>query len=115
MAISLKIKDMLGVSHADLQFNRGVNLISGGNNSGKTSKSITTVERQKMSSDTQNTSLYTIPQFCKKHPAFSVGGLRWQVFNAKTNGLDDSKAIVRVGRRVLIHETRYLKAIGAVD
>lgn len=41
MAISLKIKDMLGVSHADLQFNRGVNLIAGGNNSGKTSKSIT--------------------------------------------------------------------------
>lgn len=61
----------------------------------------------------QNPSLFTVNQFTTKHPAFTVGGLRWMIFNAKSNGLDDAKAIIRVGRRVLIHEDRFLQAIGA--
>ena len=39
--------------------------------------------------------------------AFSEGALRWQVFNAHRNGLADSGAIVRIGRKVLIDVQRY--------
>lgn len=35
-----------------------------------------------------------------QHPAITEGGLRWLIFRADQNGLD--QAIVRVGRRVLI-------------
>jgi len=51
--------------------------------------------------------LQTVPQFAKSHPAFPVGGLRWQIFNEDQNGLKSSGAIVRVGRKVLIDADRY--------
>jgi hypothetical protein len=44
--------------------------------------------------------LRTVPQFCREHPAFTPGGIRWLLFNREANGL--SRAVVRVGRRVLI-------------
>ncbi|MEP2759024.1 MAG: hypothetical protein ABJP66_08165 [Hyphomicrobiales bacterium] len=66
-------------------------------------------------------SLLTVAQFAKKHPAFSQGGLRWLIFNAKprassigqidANGLDI--AIVRVGRRVLIDEDLFFDWVGS--
>lgn len=57
---------------------------------------------------TQTAWLYlTVQQFSKKHPAFPVGTLRHQIFYAETNGLKNSGAIVRNGRRVLIREDRY--------
>jgi len=49
----------------------------------------------------------TIQQFVTRHPAFTVGGLRHQIFHEKTNGLKESGAIVRNGRRVLIRESKY--------
>jgi len=49
----------------------------------------------------------TIKQFCKLYPAFSVGGIRHNIFQADKNGLKESKAIVRNGRRVLIHAQRF--------
>ncbi len=55
--------------------------------------------------------LLTVNQFADKHPAFSVGGLRWQIFNSASNGLDASEAIVRLGKRVLIDEERYFQWI----
>ena len=51
--------------------------------------------------------LSTVQQFSEKHPAFSQGGLRWQIFNEHTNGLAESGAILRVGRKVLIDEARF--------
>lgn len=36
---------------------------------------------------------------------FAEGALRWAIFNAKQNGLDE--AIVRVGRRVLIDVPKF--------
>jgi len=51
--------------------------------------------------------LLTISQFSIKHGFISNGGLRYQIFNAKNNGLEMARAIVRVGRRVLIDEERY--------
>ena len=49
--------------------------------------------------------LHTVEQFCQKHPAFTPGGVRWMLFNREANGL--AKAIVRVGRRILIDEERF--------
>ena len=55
--------------------------------------------------------LRTVNQFFKTNPAFTTGGVRWAIFNEKTNGLAESGAIIRTpGKRgrVLIHEDRYL-------
>ena len=49
---------------------------------------------------TNNRELVTVLQFVKLYPAFTQGGLRWMIFNAKSNGLN--KAILKLGRRVLI-------------
>lgn len=51
--------------------------------------------------------LLTVKQFAEKHPAFPEGGIRWQIFNEATNGLAESEAIIRNGRKVLIDEDRY--------
>jgi hypothetical protein len=44
----------------------------------------------------------TVKQFCIEYPAFTEGGLRFQIFNEKINGLARSGAIVRMGRKILI-------------
>ena len=62
--------------------------------------------------------LYTVPHFAERHEAFCEGGLRWLIFNSEDrkdstgkeipgNGLAGSGAIVRIGRRVLIHEAKF--------
>lgn len=53
--------------------------------------------------------LMTVKQFCEKHPAFTQGGLRYLIFNAKLNGFD--LCLKRVGRRVLIDEEIFLELI----
>ena len=53
--------------------------------------------------------LLTVSQFSQKHPAFSVPSLRWLLFHRKTNGFD--KAVLNVGRRVLIDEERWFQVI----
>lgn len=65
--------------------------------------------------------LLTVKQFSDKHPAFSQGSLRFQIFNAsprKTslgeipgNGLDS--ALVRLGRKVMIDEARFFAWLDA--
>jgi hypothetical protein len=49
----------------------------------------------------------TVKQFSEKHPAFPEGGMRHRIFHADHNGLADSGAIIRNGRRVLINEERF--------
>ncbi len=44
------------------------------------------------------------PEF---HPWPSVNGLRFMLFHRKTNGL--AKAVVKVGKRVLINEEEFFK------
>lgn len=51
--------------------------------------------------------IYTVKQFVENNPAFTVGGLRWQIFNEKTNGLKESGAIIRLGRKVMIDTDRF--------
>ena len=50
----------------------------------------------------------SVQQFSKKHPAFTNGGLRSLIFNEHTNGLANSGAIVRIGRKVLLEESKFL-------
>jgi hypothetical protein len=67
-------------------------------------------------SNEQQTALYsylTVNQLCEKHKAFKVGGIRSQIFNAKENGLAKFGAIVRIGRKVLIDETKFFGWIEA--
>ena len=51
--------------------------------------------------------LLTVIQFSTKHSFVTPGGLRFQIFNAKENGLEKTGAIVRIGRRVLVNEEKY--------
>jgi hypothetical protein len=52
-------------------------------------------------------SYLTVNQFTTNHPAFTLGGLRAWIFNETTNGLKESGAIVRIGRKVLIDENKF--------
>ena len=62
--------------------------------------------------------LFTVRQFSDKHPAFPPAGLRHLIFLSEEresskgklpgNGLKESGAILRAGRKVLIDEARFL-------
>lgn len=49
----------------------------------------------------------TVNQFCEKYTAFKKGGVRALIFNEHENCLAESGAIVRVGRKVLIHVPKF--------
>ena len=49
--------------------------------------------------------LKTVRQLAEANPAFTESSLRWLIYRAPDNGLDD--AIVRVGRRVLFDMDRF--------
>ncbi|MEW8074145.1 MAG: hypothetical protein AB2826_27435 [Candidatus Thiodiazotropha sp.] len=57
----------------------------------------------------------TVKQFIKENPAFSEGGVRWEIFNEETNGLKESGAILRKGRRVFINVPRYFQWIDQIN
>jgi hypothetical protein len=64
-----------------------------------------------------STSLFTVRQFAARHPAFPESSLRWLIFQSKQretskgtipgNGLDT--ALVRIGKKLLIDETRFFE------
>ncbi|AEF99447.1 hypothetical protein [Methylomonas methanica] len=49
----------------------------------------------------------TVNQFSDKYPAFTKGGIRALIFNENSNGLAKAGAIVRIGRKVLIDESKF--------
>jgi hypothetical protein len=49
----------------------------------------------------------TVKQFTQINTAFTNGGIRSLIFNERQNGLAQSGAIVRIGRKVLIDEARF--------
>jgi len=53
--------------------------------------------------------LRTVNQLVAENPALTTGGLRWDIFNADSNGLHKSGAIIRKGRKILIDPEKYLK------
>ena len=50
----------------------------------------------------------TIKQLTTRFPAFSEGALRWIVFQANENGLTDSRALLRIGRKLVIDVDRFV-------
>ena len=57
----------------------------------------------------------TVKQFCDRHPVFKVGGIRHLIFNEKTNGLAESGAIVRIGRKITINEVAFFAYIEGLN
>lgn len=54
-----------------------------------------------------------VRQFSETQPGLTEAALRWDLFNRGTNGLADSGAIIRRGRRILIDPERYLDWLAA--
>jgi hypothetical protein len=54
-------------------------------------------------------SLLNVNQFTERHPAFTVGALRWMIFNAQSNDFQKSGALIRLGKRVLIDEEKFFQ------
>lgn len=51
--------------------------------------------------------LLTPRQFCAQFPWCRIGGLRTQIFKSLSNGLQESGAILRMGRKILIDVDLY--------
>lgn len=47
-------------------------------------------------------------QLPQQHPGLTIGGVRWDLFNRKTNGLEASGAVIKRGNRLLIDAEKYL-------
>jgi len=60
-----------------------------------------------MTTATETPQYLTVKQFCAKHPAFSIGGIRSAIF-WRRDELEKAHAVAQLGRRVLIDEPRFL-------
>lgn len=49
----------------------------------------------------------TVNQFTSKYSAFTKGGIRALIFNESSNGLAKAGAVVRIGRKVLICDSKF--------
>jgi hypothetical protein len=58
---------------------------------------------------TASPTLYTVRDLARVEPALTVGGLRDDLFHRTTNGLQQSGAVIRRGRRLLIHRETYMQ------
>lgn len=73
----------------------------------------------------QKTSVFTVTQFAKKNPAFTEAALRNLIFKAESressrgtihgNGLIETRALVRYGRKILIHEARFFEWLDSIQ
>jgi len=54
------------------------------------------------------TTLLNVPQLAQRQPALTVGGIRGWIFNEETNGLKESGAIIRIGKKLMINEEKFL-------
>lgn len=53
----------------------------------------------------------TVPQLAQRQPALCVGGIRGWIFNEEKNGLKDSGAIIRIGKKLMIDEGKFIEWI----
>lgn len=51
----------------------------------------------------------TVKNFSRKHTSIPEGGVRHNIFHAKSNGLEKSGALIRNGRRILIDEEKFFE------
>ena len=56
----------------------------------------------------ETTVLSDVHQFVENNPAFTVGGVRYLLFNRGPE-LEEAGAVIRFGRRVLIDEVRMME------
>ncbi len=59
--------------------------------------------------------LYTVKQFIYKHNAFTYGSIRSIIFYEHKNGLKESGAILRIGRKILIDEKNSLNGLWKIN
>ncbi len=52
--------------------------------------------------------IVNVAQLSAEIPAFTQSSIRWLIFKSNENGLDQSGAILRVGRRVLIDSDKFV-------
>jgi hypothetical protein len=52
--------------------------------------------------------LSTPYQLAKRYQAITLGQIRWAIFHEEENGLAESGAITRFGRRILIDEVKFV-------
>lgn len=57
------------------------------------------------------TTLLNVPQLVQRQPALTVGGVRGWIFNEEKNGLKDSGAIIRIGKKLMIDEGKFIEWI----
>jgi hypothetical protein len=57
----------------------------------------------------ESRSYLTVKQTSEKYKAFSVGSLRWAIFNRQSNGFDS--VVRKFGKKVLIDETAFIALI----
>ena len=50
-----------------------------------------------------------IQSFCEKYPQFTVQQLRWAIARRDTNGLADSRAMFKIGKRWYIDAEKFLE------
>ena len=51
--------------------------------------------------------LRTVKQFAEQYDEFSYSQIRYLIFNSKINGMENSGALVRMGKRVYINVERF--------
>lgn len=59
-------------------------------------------------SSTTNQQIFTVSQFVKANPWVTLGGLRFQLFRRKRNGLETAGVILKRGKRILIDGPKYV-------
>ena len=69
-------------------------------------------DSQFVNEDFRTEDLRTVPQFCDANPIFTQPAMRWLIFNAKENGLEEAGAIVRIRNRVYLHPRRFSRWAG---
>lgn len=65
------------------------------------------LERERRVADTP-AALLSLKAMTQRHPAFTEEALRGLIKRRDRNGLKESGALIRAGRRVLIHEQRFI-------
>lgn len=68
---------------------------------------ITMPEQTQVQTTISEQTYFTVKQYAQKEPAFSENSLRAFIFNEHTNGLSESGAVIRAGRKVLIHGVKF--------
>lgn len=59
---------------------------------------------------------YTVAKFADSYPEFvTESSLRWLIFNASTNAMNEFNVIERIGRRVLINSDNFFHWLEAIN